>query len=706
MHNSQLLSPVEMLSRVAVKAFPARLDIGTLNIKGTYEQAWQLICQLLNADEAELARKLAEETGIEYVEYLDNVEPSAINMVPFAFCQINGILPLRFDNRKLMVATANPFDSNIAEKINYLTGKASSWLIASPGAIRSATLETFAMEGKRKATSDPLLQAMTSSATPEETVGSEIIRLAANLLTSAVRERASDLHIQPYLGSGMVRIRVDGELRQLMTLPDAVTITVIRYFKAKGGMESTNSIIPQDGRTSITVDGRSFDLRISSLPVSKGERLVIRFLDQSRVYRLGKTGFSTAALQTMRRLISQPSGLIILTGPTGSGKTSTLYSMIAELNSSSTCIITVENPVEYEIPGISQVEVNEKSGRSFAAALRSILRQDPDVVLIGEIRDKETAEIATQAAMTGHLVLSTLHTNDAITSIPRLLGLGLIPVIVADSLTAIISQRLCRRLCANCKVLVQEPYTNEEKAFFEATRHYPSHRPAGCEQCSGTGYHGRLPIIDIIEVGQQLRDLIARNETRISLLEEAREGGLKSLAVSGSFKVISGDTTVSEVLGSVGNTFWRELAEHYGTQLDDEASNLAAHALVEEPGVLLISGDIELTRAVETAIQTDGYRLFVAADPVGAAVILRQEEGVIFVIMDFEDDLPLEAALESRRAAGQALYWSRLPALVLFPPHLATHEELFRENGMMSPCLTKPFSIADLLLQLRRSQAR
>jgi CheY-like chemotaxis protein len=471
-------------------------------------------------------------------------------------------------------------------------------------------------------------------------------------------------------------------------------------------MEPTNALVPQDGRMSMMIDERDYDMRVSTLPASKGERLVIRFLDQGRVHKLGAAGFSLAALQTLRRMITRPSGLILLTGPTGSGKTSTLYGMLNELNRSSVNIITVENPVEYRLSGISQVEVNDKAGRSFSAALRSILRQDPDVVLIGEIRDSETAEIAIQAAMTGHLVLSTLHTNDAISSIPRLLGLGVQPSILADALVGVASQRLCRVLCTECKIPVAAPYTPEEKLFHKITHHYPADRPVGCQHCGFSGYKGRLPIVDILEINNRLRDAIAHSVSRISDLDQLREGDLKSMAASANRRIISGETTVAEALSAMSLKFWTELAEHYGVELDEDEINTCPRTLTSGNVAVLITKDIEFSLSIEQHLQLEGWQLLVASDSHSANEILRQEENAAFVIMDIADDTLLSQAEGELKDAARNLYWSRLPALVLLPKTLANHESTFRDNGMISPCLTKPFKMDELILHVLHGHAR
>jgi type IV pilus assembly protein PilB len=691
-------SPFETLRRAVSLAFPERSDVARLEFDGTTAQAWQAFARLLAIDEVQLTRALAPIFGIPLAGRLD-AEPDALALVPSNYCQTNKILPLRLEDGALVIATADPTNAEIAERTAFLADKPVRWVLAPPLAIDDAVVVSFS---KAAASDADASKAIANSAVDEHA----IVKLGKALLNSAIEQRASDLHIQPYLGSAVVRIRVDGNLRRLTMLPDAVAMMLIRHFKARSGMESTNCQIPQDGRMSLVSADRDFDMRVSTLPASRGERLVIRFLDQSRVHRLSGGNFSLAALQALRRAISRPSGLVIMTGPTGSGKTSTLYSMLTEINRSTVNIITVENPVEYRITGISQVEVNEKAGRTFMAALRSILRQDPDVILIGEIRDTETAEIAAQAALTGHLVLSTLHTNDALTAIPRLLNLGVPPSILADSLAAVAAQRLCRTLCHACKVPVTEPLTPEEKVFVDVTRNVPGHRPVGCKLCDYTGYRGRLPIVDIIEMNKRLRDAVAQGESRLTELEKFRDGGLKSLAASGSLRVISGDTTVREVMDAVGPSFWPELAEHYGSHGATGEFEIMPNQIIAGQGVLLMSTDSGLAKELEPVMQEEGLRVLIATTAEQAHELLTRDEDIAFIIGDVPDDASLDEATELLRNNRLHISWARLPSIVLLPARMKKYETTVRESGVMAAFMHKPAAASAILAHIRRAQAR
>lgn len=700
MAESAVHPQVAVLRQAIAKVFPERADVVNIPFDGALPQAWQTLARLLGTTPAELAKAIAPAFDVAAAGALNPgaIDAAVLAQIPYNFCQKHTVLPLRWNDGALEVAATTPSDPDLRERLTFLVGKPVRLLLAAPLELEDALLAAFSREAVREAQAE--------QAGSQEIDDNAIVRLTRELMSRAVKLRASDLHIQPYMGSAVARVRVDGAMRRLAVLPDAVAAMLIRHVKARGGMDPSNTQVPQDGRMSLVVDGRDFELRLSSLPASRGERLVIRFLAQSQVHRLGAAGFSLAALQTLRRAAQRPAGMVVFTGPTGSGKTSTLYGMLAEINRSDVNIITVENPVEYRIAGISQVEVNERAGRGFAAALRSILRQDPDVILIGEIRDSETAEIAVQAAMTGHLVLTTLHTNDALTAIPRLFDLGVQPSVLADALFVVAAQRLCRKLCMHCRTPVVEPYTADERAFFEVTRNAPTHRPVGCDKCEFTGFHGRLPIVDIVEMNRGLRDAVATGEARLSVLEGLREGGLKSLAASGSLRVMSGETTVGEVMQTVGPSFWNELAAHYGTYFSSETAESVPMNAAQGSGVLFIGEDSAIATELEAAIAEDGLRLVAVKDAEAAGKALHADEGIAFVVGDVAEGTTSEQAAEALHQNRAHISWARLPALVLLPPSLASQEDALRASGVMAAFMAKPMDGQEVLAHIRRAHAR
>lgn len=700
MHTSLSLNSLELFKRVVIQANPANKELTSLVLDGTLTQTWQTVARLLSIGTDDLAKKLAPFYGVEAADDLYRQQSGVLGLVPYNFCQKNTVLPLRMENGALVVASSDPLHRDVSERLAFMVNRRLHMVLAAPDKIEEAIVIAFSREAARSA-SEEGQRGINASIVDENAV----TKLGRALFLDAIAQRASDLHIQPFLGAASVRIRVDGILRRLTMLTEAVAVTLIRNIKAHSGMESTNMLIPQDGRMSLVAENQEFDLRISTLPANGGERLVVRFLDQSRVHRLGGAKFSLAALHSLRRAIARPSGLVIVTGPTGCGKTSTLYAMLAEINRSTINIITVENPVEYRIPGISQVEVNEKAGRTFAASLRSILRQDPDVVLIGEIRDKETAEIATAAALTGHLVLSTLHTNDALTAIPRLLNLGLDSSILADSLAVIAAQRLCRVLCPYCKTPVTDPMTPQEKLFQDMTRNRPGHRAVGCKECDFTGYRGRLPVVDIVEVNKPLREAIAQGETRLSVFEGLRQGGLKSLAASGAQRVISGDTTVSEVLDTVGPTFWADMAEHYGVSFSDNPELDISPEIFGGQGVLLMSQDQGLAAMLAPAMDMEGLRLVVAKTAEEAHECLRKDEDIAFIIGDVDDGLTIQQSKQHLANNRLHFAWARLPSVVLVSPKLMAQSDELIASGVLGELMSKPVDLEKLRRFIRRSQA-
>ena len=367
-------------------------------------------------------------------------------------------------------------------------------------------------------------------------------KLAWSLVEKAVAAGASDLHLEPMRDAVRVRIRVDGLLRELVRLPLAAHCTLVTQLKVAANMDIAEKRVPQDGRIALELDCRSVDLRLSTLPTTLGEKIAIRLLAQQELLQLEELGFTQANLACYRRLFTQPNGLILLTGPTGSGKTSTLYATLAELDAATRNIITLEDPVEYSLPGINQVAVNRRSGMTFAKGLRAIVRQDPDVIMLGEIRDEETAGIAVQAALTGHLVLSTLHTNSAAGAVYRLLDMGIAPYLLAAALRGVVAQRLVRRLCPACRR--QCTATAAERSFLGAAMVWELQ---GCEHCQAAGYRGRVAVQEVLPLTTSLQQLVLQRAPVEELEQAARAEGLRSLAEDAAAKALDGLTTVQEL---------------------------------------------------------------------------------------------------------------------------------------------------------------
>jgi general secretion pathway protein E len=368
------------------------------------------------------------------------------------------------------------------------------------------------------------------------------------LFSQAVKERASDIHIEPFEMSMVVRFRTDGILKEIIKPPKRFQNTILSRIKIMAGLNIAEKRLPQDGRIRLKIAGKDIDVRVSTVPTTYGERIVMRLLDRSSVLRdLDTIGFSPRNYAVMTQLIGKSHGIILVSGPTGSGKTSTLYACLSKINSPDLNILTIEDPVEYQLKGVGQVQVNAKISLTFANGLRAFLRQDPDVIMVGEIRDKETAEIAIQASLTGHLVMSTVHTNDAPGAVTRLVDMGVEPFLVASALVGVVAQRLVRTICPKCKV-AYTPTTEELRSFGVTTKQVPQlFRGKGCANCQDSGYRGRLGIYELMLVDDEIRKMIIANVDSATLKNKAREKGLRTLMEDGFDKILSGATTTEEV---------------------------------------------------------------------------------------------------------------------------------------------------------------
>lgn len=382
----------------------------------------------------------------------------------------------------------------------------------------------------------------------DNTTRSPVVRLVNSILFDAVKERASDVHIQPYEDRLQVRFRIDGVLFDQFQIPKDNQEEILSRVKVLAKMNIAEKRLPQDGRSTVQIADRLVDLRIASLPTSFGERIVIRLLDKSaRLYSLQELGMTTHVLDQFKKMIHQEHGLILVTGPTGSGKSTTLYAALQEINSKKLNVVTLEDPIEYQLDGISQTQINEKKGLTFATGLRNILRQDPDIIMIGEIRDHETAEMAIQSALTGHLVFSTLHTNDAASAVNRLLDLGVESYLVASSLLGVIAQRLVRRICPSCKTPAEK--TEKSKLNFPAeTQSEPIYRGAGCADCRETGYFGRVGLFEQMIINESLRELVQHRANASEIRGQAVTDGMQLLSEDGIQKLLGGQTTIDEVI--------------------------------------------------------------------------------------------------------------------------------------------------------------
>jgi len=495
------------------------------------------------------------------VPVADDAKPEAKmkEIIPEAVARRYHIVPLAATDSVLEVATANPFDLDAEKGLSFASGREVRMQLLSPAKIASITDELYRPEN----VIDKLLEGMEGSGEIEtldtETPGDEfqvsaeeasqrpVVRLVDLILSEGILSRASDIHVEPEEGGFAVRYRIDGVLRQVMKVPRAAGFPLISRVKIISSLDIADRLRPQDGRARVAVNGVPVDLRVSTLPASLGEKVVIRILDsRATVLSLDALGLNPDEFAAFKALLDHHEGIILVTGPTGSGKTTTLYSGIRSIQSGKTNIVTVEDPVEYRLQGIVQVQVHEKAGLTFANALRSILRQDPDVVLVGEIRDRDTAQIAVQASLTGHLVLSTLHTNDAANAVTRLVDIGIEPYKIAASLRGVVAQRLMRKLCPTCReVWVESVPQKLEKWVPKGT---PLYRAVGCSDCAMTGYRGRFSIVEVLTVTPEVERLIGAGATADKIAEAARAGGLKGLWESGLAHILRGESSLDELM--------------------------------------------------------------------------------------------------------------------------------------------------------------
>ena len=500
--------------------------------------------------EQQLIEVLEFQLGIPHVSLNQfPIDPELLHLIPVELAKRAQLIPIRREKNKLFIAMADPMDYFAIEEVRMATGcQIEPTIAAKDDLYRTITKYYDLQESMEAALLD--VEANTQDAQQEiMDEDSPIVRLVNQIIANGVAQRASDIHFDPQETDFRVRYRVDGVLRTERSLPKHMQRMMTARVKIMGNLNITENRIPQDGRIKITVNFRPVDIRLSTLPTVYGEKIVMRILDLGNAPNdIRQIGFSPENEEMFGKIINRPNGIVLITGPTGSGKSSTLYAALSELNGEDVNIITVEDPVEYQMPGVNQIQVKEEVGLTFAAGLRSILRQDPDIVMIGEIRDLETAQIAIRASLTGHLVLSTLHTNSAVESISRLKDMGIEPFLISSSLVGAMAQRLVRKICRDCSVEV--PATEREKAIFEENGMSVTtvHRGRGCSACNKTGYRGRMAIHEILPVDRELKELIISQASGNVLRDYMKQKGYNTLLQDGLLKVSSGITTTEEVL--------------------------------------------------------------------------------------------------------------------------------------------------------------
>jgi len=536
--------------------------------KGSNEKLGTILIRLGILQEDQLIGFLSRQYSIPSITLSQlDIDPEVLKLVPAHIARKHEVLPIKRQGNTLTIAMADPTNVFALDDVAFMTNLQVLPVVGSQGAIRQAIERLYETQGSTLSEVITAIEEETDvevvqdeEVTPakldvfelkESADEAPVVRLVNMLLVDAIRRGASDIHLEPYEKVFRVRFRIDGVLHEMMTPPKRLEPAIVSRIKIMSNLDIAERRLPQDGRIKLRYATREIDFRVSTLPTIFGEKAVMRILDKEALkLDLTQLGFDSWSLEEFQKAIRSPYGMILITGPTGSGKTTTLYSAIHTVNSPDINIMTAEDPVEYNLKGVNQVQVNEEIGRTFAAALRSFLRQDPDVILVGETRDLETAQISIRAALTGHLVFTTLHTNDCPSTIARLLDMGIPPFLVSSSLLLILAQRLARKICKECK----EPYEADEESLVpyghtpEGRGKCTFYKGKGCPTCNFTGMKGRVAIYEVMPTTQEIRDLILRNAPTAEIREVARQQGMKTLREAGLRKVIEGTTTVEEVL--------------------------------------------------------------------------------------------------------------------------------------------------------------
>jgi type II secretory ATPase GspE/PulE/Tfp pilus assembly ATPase PilB-like protein/CheY-like chemotaxis protein len=710
------------------------------------DSLWQAAVGAKLTSDEQILSKLSDRFRLKLAD-LKQIDRQAQALIPEQTARRYHIVPLRVTDSYLEIATANPFDLDCEKTLAFATGREVRILLASPSAIGNKLDDIYTSEtvlGK-------LLEGMESDAeiqqleegrqeaedlviSAEEASQRPVVRLVDLILSEGIISRSSDIHIEPEEGGVAVRYRIDGVLRQVMKIPRAAGLPLISRIKIISGLDIADRLRPQDGRARVAVNGVPVDLRVSTLPASLGEKIVIRVLDTSRtVLSLDALGLNTNEGEAIRELLENRDGVILVTGPTGSGKTTTLYSAIRYVQSEGVNIVTVEDPVEYRLQGIVQVQVHEKAGLTFAAALRSILRQDPDVVLVGEIRDRETAQIAVQASLTGHLVLSTLHTNDASNSVTRLVDMGMEAFKIASALRGVVAQRLMRRLCPTCKEVWVEQISPKLHKWIPPDT--PLYRAVGCPECAMTGYRGRFSIVEVLRVTPEVERRIGANESAERIQDAARQGGMKTLWDSGLSHVLRGESTIDELLRVVDVPQEDEVAAPKrkaapsgklkgraavaAVEPDDETGGQVEHGPLSgsfdllEPlkgqdagrrgwKVLLVDDEDQLRKVMRDLLERDGYDVEEARDGVEALdQVDRHAPDIIVLDLNLPglDGYGVLSHLRSRPATAE------IPVVVLTARGDEENEVRVFEMGA-DDFLSKPFRARALSARLQAVMTR
>ncbi len=692
-------------------------------------EAWLQVADALGINQDRLAEYVADYFRLKVTD-LDGAEGNATKLVPEKIARQYQIFPIKEDDRQLVVATSDPTNFAAEQALGFISGRKAVFEVSPPPFILEAINAAYSSDGVIEALLSRVDAAIPDSITvvtddnnqevvsEEDAKAAPVIKLTNLILRDAAQNGASDIHIEPGASGGTVRFRIDGVLRNYMQLPLPALVRVISRIKILGNLDIADKWRPQDGRTRILVEGRPYDIRISTVPTRDAEKAVLRLLKGGEAQKLTEIGLGDYELVRLRQLLAFRDGIVCVTGPTGSGKTTTLYAGIREMATGEVNIMTVEDPVEYELAGITQIQVKPKRGVTFASALRAILRQDPDVILVGEIRDLETAEVAVQAAMTGHMVLATVHTNDAVSTVARLLDLGLDRASISSTLRGSIAQRLVRKLCDECAEPIRGEMTEDEIRLAKMFNVRPAMRAVGCRRCAETGYRGRIPLQEVFMITSDIADMITDSASQSEVYQAALKEGMRPLLQVGLERVRNGETTLDElerVLGMDAEEKQREerrAARARDVRRDDEepgpdagrrmaggeerpaspaiavrgeggdeggGGSVEAAQVDASPHILVVDDDPEDRLLVRTMLRKNGYRVSEAGDGDEALDLIAKHGSFSLVVLDLEmPRLDGRVVLQRLRSSVST---AGLPVVVLTGSTNPEDEYQLMENG-------------------------
>ncbi len=621
---------VHWLVRIAERAGLGATERIDVPADAAIDDAWSVVQRAFGKTEDQLATMVADYYRLEVANFL-TADPNAVLVVPEAMARKHNVFPILDDDRHLIVATCDPTDVEMERAIGFSTGRTVVFQIASPGQIKENLDERFSPErqvesilGSLEAEMDEadaikLVEEMGPEEVSQDDVQSTpVVKLTNLIITDGIAQGASDIHIEPGRKVGSVRYRVDGVLRKHMDLPMSALNRVISRIKILSKLDIADRLRPQDGKARVGIKNLYYDLRVSTLPAAGSEKCVIRVLDSSAALTLDDLDLPTEELDRLRQLTTYRDGIVVITGPTGSGKTTTLYGALREMADGKINIMTVEDPIEYDLPQITQTQVQKKQGMTFGTALRALLRQDPDVILVGEIRDKETAEVAAQAAMTGHLVLATVHANDAVAAVARLADMGLPFTTIAQTLRGALAQRLLRKVCPTCAEPVRGNLTPDEQRLTERHGMEPVVRAVGCSECGFSGYRGRIPIVEVLSVGPRFQAAVEQRKGHATLHRVAVQGGMREIHEVALELVRGGRTTLVEVERVLGQV------------IDEEPEEEKQGP----PRILVVDDDADARLLVRTVMEKDGFLVSEAKDGHQGLDILKADPDFSLVILD------------------------------------------------------------------------